>query len=272
MVGVSSISSTAKLDRTCSVLTTMRAFTDSPMNAIAFSSVAVQPAAIARPTLLRNAMIALGVVALHAGFIWTLQSGLRMRTETLLVTAEVLSQFVDPPVPRVAAPALPVSPSPRRPPAPSAQKKAIFKVPLQLQPPSLTVAAPTPALDTPLADGPPPLSSAPAAAIAGPAPASLAGPPALQQPSSNADYLQNPKPAYPPQSERLGETGKVVYKVWIGPDGKAEHAELVTSSGFLRLDKAAYETVMRWRYVPGRRNGVAETMPFNVPINWELRN
>jgi protein TonB len=29
---------------------------------------------------------------------------------------------------------------------------------------------------------------------------------------------------------------------------------------------------MRWRYVPGKRNGVPETMPVNVPISWELRN
>ncbi len=70
----------------------------------------------------------------------------------------------------------------------------------------------------------------------------------------------------------MGETGKTVYKVWIGADGKPQRAELVSSSGFPRLDKAAYDSVMSWRYVPGKRNGVAETMAFNVPIHWELRN
>ena len=94
----------------------------------------------------------------------------------------------------------------------------------------------------------------------------------MQMPSSDADYLQNPRPPYPPLSVRLGETGKTVYKVWIGTDGKAQRAELVSSSGFPRLDKAAYDTVMAWRYVPGKRNGVAEAMAFNVPIVWELRN
>jgi protein TonB len=122
--------------------------------------------------------------------------------------------------------------------------------------PSAAVAVVTPA---------PP--SAPAA-VAPPEPA----PPSVQLPSSDADYLQNPKPPYPPLSMRLGETGKVVYKVWIGTDGKAERAELVKSSGFARLDSAAYDTVMRWRYVPGTRNGVAQAMPFDVPINWKLRN
>ncbi len=94
----------------------------------------------------------------------------------------------------------------------------------------------------------------------------------VQQPSSNADYLQNPKPNYPSLSARLGETGRTVYKVWIGVDGKPQRAELVSSSGFPRLDKAAYDTVMSWRYVPGMRNGVAETMAVNVPIHWELRS
>ena len=94
----------------------------------------------------------------------------------------------------------------------------------------------------------------------------------VQQPSSNADYLQNPKPPYPSLSARLGETGKTVYKVWIDIDGKPLRAELVSSSGFPRLDKAAYDTVMSWRYVPGKRNGVPEAMAFNVPIHWELRN
>jgi len=64
----------------------------------------------------------------------------------------------------------------------------------------------------------------------------------------------------------------VTYKVWIGADGKPQRAELVTSSGYPRLDKAAYDAVMSWRYVPGKRNGVPEAMPFNVPINWTLKD
>jgi protein TonB len=27
---------------------------------------------------------------------------------------------------------------------------------------------------------------------------------------------------------------------------------------------------MRWRYSPGKRNGVPTSMSFNVPINWVL--
>jgi periplasmic protein TonB len=43
-----------------------------------------------------------------------------------------------------------------------------------------------------------------------------------------------------------------------------------TSSGFQRLDDTAVQTVLRWRYVPGKRAGVPEAMWFNVPITFVL--
>ena len=89
-------------------------------------------------------------------------------------------------------------------------------------------------------------------------------------PSSAAAYLNNPSPEYPRLSRRMGEQGKVVVRVLIGIDGKAQKAEINTSSGFERLDRAALDTVLRWRYVPGKRGGVAEAMWFNVPINFVL--
>lgn len=97
-----------------------------------------------------------------------------------------------------------------------------------------------------------------------PAPAQIAptppAPAAVELPSSDADYLQNPKPAYPPLSKRLGEQGKVVVRVPIGVDGIAKSAELRQSSSVERLDRAALNTVLQWRYVPGKRAGVAEDM------------
>ncbi len=89
-------------------------------------------------------------------------------------------------------------------------------------------------------------------------------------PSSDANYLQNPKPPYPPISRRLNEQGKSIIRVQIGIDGLPQKAEIAKSSGYDRLDQAAMATVMRWRYVPGKRNGVPEEMWFNVPINWVL--
>lgn len=93
----------------------------------------------------------------------------------------------------------------------------------------------------------------------------------MQLPSSNAEYLQNPKPAYPAISKRLGEQGRTVVRVLIGVDGLPKQASIRTSSGYERLDEAARTAVMSWRYVPGKRNGVVEAMEFNVPVDWILK-
>ena len=225
----------------------------------------------------RYALIACAVVALHIGLVWLLQSGLLMRTAQQVVLVEVLTRLIDPPAPVVApAPAPPKTPAPIEPP------KA---VPLPPQPPRLqprprAAAEPlvVPALsavpDTPTATIAPPVQAAPMAAApatavpsAQPAPPS---PPPVQLPSSDADYLQNPPPPYPALSKRFNEQGKTTVKVLIGANGLPQRAEIVRSSGFARLDQAALATVMRWRYVPGKRGGVAEDMWFNVPINWVL--
>jgi protein TonB len=103
----------------------------------------------------------------------------------------------------------------------------------------------------------------------GPAQAAPAAP-KVELPSTDADYLNNPKPVYPVLSKRVGEQGRVLVHVLIGPDGLAQRADIKTSSGFERLDQAALATVLKWRYVPGKRSGVAEAMWFNVPINFVL--
>lgn len=234
------------------------------MNAIAFSG-AVVPLA-SHPRLSRNTVIALAVVILHVAFIWALQSGLMLRTAELIVPAEVLAQLIAPPEPQ-AEPAPPAPPAPAQ---KTVQKKAVSKAKApaaqQAQPLAITSAAPAPEVAAAVAS-----PAAPAAAEAAPGPAATAAPPAVQLPSSNADYLQNPKPAYPALSKRLGEQGKVVLRVLIGVDGTARKAEIRQSSGFERLDQTALNTVLtKWRYVPGKRGGVAEEMWFNVPINFVL--
>ena len=92
----------------------------------------------------------------------------------------------------------------------------------------------------------------------------------IQLPLSDADYLHNPRPLYPSTSQRFNEQGRTTVRVLIGANGLAERAEIAKSSGYKRLDDAAINTVMRWRYVPGKRGGVAESMWFDVPINWTL--
>jgi len=243
------------------------------MNAIAFSDVPMQPIDLPRPRLSRNAAIALAVVLLHGGLIWGLQSGLLRHTVELVVPAEVLAELIEPPAPKVA-PAPPAPPEPARvklAPAPAVQKKAVTRAPVQPQAQPLAIADPTPSPNAPTGAATPAPVAPPAPVAAAPAaPPAPPSPPAVQMPSSSADYLQNPKPAYPPLSKRLNEQGKVVVRVLISAEGAPKNAEIRQSSGFDRLDQAALATVLKWRYVPGKRGGVPEDMWFNVPINFVL--
>lgn len=68
----------------------------------------------------------------------------------------------------------------------------------------------------------------------------------------------------------MGEQGKVLLRVLIGIDGLPQKVELHQSSGYDRLDRQAQDAVLRWRFVPGKRNGVAEAMWNIVPINFVL--
>ncbi|TAG77772.1 MAG: energy transducer TonB [Burkholderiales bacterium] len=95
-------------------------------------------------------------------------------------------------------------------------------------------------------------------------------PPRIELPSSNADYLNNPAPPYPAQSKRLGEQGKLLLHVFVSATGAAEKVEIRQSSGFERLDQIALETVKKWKFVPGKRNGNPEAMWVNVPLVFEL--
>ncbi|TSE18221.1 hypothetical protein Taqua_02559 [Tepidimonas aquatica] len=117
-------------------------------------------------------------------------------------------------------------------------------------------------------------ASAPAAEAASNTASAAAAPPAaarIELPSASAAYLNNPPPPYPALSRRLGEQGRVVLRVRIEPDGTASAAEIRTSSGYERLDQAALQAVLRWRYVPGKRNGVPEAMWFLVPVQFVLQ-
>lgn len=80
----------------------------------------------------------------------------------------------------------------------------------------------------------------------------------------------NGPPQYPVLSKRMGEQGRVEVKVLIDTQGTPLKAEVARSSGFSRLDASAVDAAMRWRYQPGRRNGIAEPMWMLIPINFIL--
>jgi len=218
----------------------------------------------------RTSVIVSSVVLFHIAALWAMHTGLLQRVVEVVVPVMTISQAEPPPPP--PKPPEPVKPpEPPKPTPPPKTPQPVMTPPLTPQPPAPATPEPPAVLAAPTA-----AVTAPVVPAAAPAPPPPAPPPApaapakLEMPSSKADYLHKQPPDYPRMSKRLGEQGKVVLKVLIGADGAPQKVELVTSSGFERLDKSAMDAAMRWRYVPGKRGGVAEAMWYQVPIQFTL--
>jgi protein TonB len=110
----------------------------------------------------------------------------------------------------------------------------------------------------------PPQSPAPVAAQAAPAMPTA--------PRFDADYLDNPKPVYPPISRLEREQGKVLLRVHVDAGGAADKVEMQAGSGFERLDKAAIAAVSRWRFVPARQGSEPVAAWVVVPIVFSLKD
>ena len=83
-------------------------------------------------------------------------------------------------------------------------------------------------------------------------------------PASIDDRARNRPPVYPPDAARRGQKGAVLVLIHVSPDGLAFGADVLQSSGFLALDRAARDAVLVWRFVPAVKNGVP--VPFDIPF------
>jgi len=214
----------------------------------------------------RTPGVTAGVALVHAGLIWLVMAQLSTPAWTSPGEQVMFASVIaDMPAPALQLPMPPTAaPSPAQSIRPIATSAPVRPEPAPTAPSH--VPSPT-ALASVTPQTAPVMPASAASGSTRPAPASVA---AVVLPSSAADYLHNPPPAYPRMSRRMGEQGTVVLRVFISAEGRAEKAEIRTSSGYARLDEAALETVQRWRYVPGQRAGQAEAMWFNVPIRFAL--
>lgn len=248
------------------------------------------PVARRHPVHARVWGVTLAVTAGHGLALWALQQAWERPVSPQVTPPRVVKVSLAPAAVTAPAPVpepAPITPPSRREPVPRQWPKPVprsWTAPEATPPAPAPVATPAPAeaateTSVPIAASTP-VSTAAAATQGGPsiateaaaaAPAAPPAPPRIELPSASAAYLNNPPPAYPALSRRLGEQGRVVLRVRIEPDGTASAAEIRTSSGYERLDEAARQAVLSWRYVPGKRNGVPEAMWFLIPIQFELR-
>lgn len=154
--------------------------------------------------------------------------------------------------------------SPPKPEIIEARPKPVRQEPARLPPPPvLTAAAEAPAAASftvaPQPPAPPrlePVAPPPATAVTGA--------------RFDADYLRNPKPAYPVFSRRQGEEGKVLLRVRVSSEGLPLDVDIKQSSGFPRLDAAAREAVQGWRFIPAKRGEEPIESWVAVPIVFKL--
>lgn len=86
-----------------------------------------------------------------------------------------------------------------------------------------------------------------------------------------APRADNPAPAYPASARLRGQEGRVLLRVEVLASGDVESVALDKSSGVESLDKAALDTVRRWRFRPARKNGHPITVTVQVPIRFALK-
>jgi protein TonB len=87
----------------------------------------------------------------------------------------------------------------------------------------------------------------------------------------DAEYLNNPAPAYPALSRRLAEEGEVRLKVLVSAAGLPARIELARSSGSDRLDRAARDAVARWRFIAARQGELNIEAWVLVPVIFRLQ-
>jgi TonB family protein len=91
-------------------------------------------------------------------------------------------------------------------------------------------------------------------------------------PKFDVAHLNNPVPDYPPLSRRLREQGEVILRVYVTAEGVAGQVQIHISSGYPRLDRAAQETVERWKFVPARQGDASVGSWVLVPIQYILKS
>ena len=209
--------------------------------------------------LSRNVVIASGVILFHAAALWALQSGLLRRAAEVVIPVEIMSQFVEPPKPKV-------DPPPPPPPPPK-----VTKSPPPPRPQAVREPKPTPAPSAPVGTTEPPPPPAPPApepappAPPSPPPAPPAAPKVVEVTAAQAQWLRQPAPRYPALSSRLGEYGTVIIAVYFNRNGNVRRAEILKSSGFERLDRAARDAVLLSSVTVTRHPDTGEDTLFMLP-------
>jgi protein TonB len=204
------------------------------------------------------------------------------QAEPVVHEQQVNIEFLRPPLPAKPLPP-PPAPAPEKP-APVVRKVAAEPHVARPEP----AARPSPAPSTPheapaLPEGDDPALAARSGTgtlgttpvpVAPPAPVAAPPPPApvrVVAAHEGANYLKNPRPAYPEIALRRSWEGEVLLRVQVTPEGRPAQIAIAKSSGRDVLDEAAVEAVRGWSFMPARLGSQAIAGWVNVPIDFHLQ-
>jgi periplasmic protein TonB len=182
-----------------------------------------------------------------------------------------------PPTPPQAAAAPSVPPPPSPPASPSEQAALLPPPSIPLPRPPGPPVRPTP--PHPPTPASPPAPSPPAPDVNFAPEVNLGGTDSLSNvlvqgdqviPAGPDPRVRNREPIYPLEAARRGEQGTVFLIIHVSPEGLADGVDIARSSGFGMLDRAAYDAVTRWKFVPAVRDGQAVSSVITLRVVFEL--
>ena len=77
-------------------------------------------------------------------------------------------------------------------------------------------------------------------------------------------------PSYPRSAQRRNQQGEVMVEVLVDEQGSIVTLDVLTSSGYALLDRAALKAVSGWAFEPMYRNQVAIVSRVQVPVRFRL--
>ncbi len=95
----------------------------------------------------------------------------------------------------------------------------------------------------------------------------LAGPQVI--PAGIDQKFRNREPVYPIEAVRQAEQGVVLLLIHVSPQGLTAGVDILQSSGFLSLDRAARDAVWDWHFLPAIQNG--QPIPFDMTLRVAFR-
>ena len=78
----------------------------------------------------------------------------------------------------------------------------------------------------------------------------------------------NLAPTYPPEAVRLHETGTVALVLHVAADGFVDRVEVLQSSGYPLLDRAAVARLRTWHFLPATRGGVPVPSIYKIAVTF----